>query len=409
LLCRLQEYFFIDIDLRERNKEEEKTKLEARIQQAQKMESIGRLAGGVAHDFNNMLTIIMGYADMALSTMDSSEPLHANLTAIYSAAKRSADLTRQLLAFASKQANEPKILDLNQALAGMISMVQRLIGEGIQLKWQPDMDLWPVKVDPSQIDQILANLCLNARDAITDIGTITVETGNRSLGTDYFTHLAWSAPGEYACLCVSDNGRGMDQEILTNIYEPFYTTKGVGKGTGLGLATVFGIVKQNNGFINVYSEPEQGTTFEVYLPRYPGHAEQSDPEGASKLPLCGRETILLVEDDPGILEMTSEMLTRLDYQVLKASNPIEAINLARERDGGIDLILTDVVMPEMNGRDLAKSILALYPDIKHLYMSGYTANVIESHGVLDAGIQFIQKPFTLHDLATKVREVVDSR
>jgi two-component system, cell cycle sensor histidine kinase and response regulator CckA len=387
--------------------EEEKAKLETRLHQAQKMESVGRLAGGVAHDFNNMLAVILGNVEMALEQGDPAQPIHNHLTEIHNAAKRSADLTRQLLAFARKQTITPKVLDLNETVAGMLIMLERLITEDIHLDWQPGVDLWPVRLDPSQIDQILANLCVNARDAIADIGRITIETGNSTLNWDFCAAHAGSVPGEYVRLAVSDNGGGMDKETLSHIFEPFFTTKGVGKGTGLGLATVYGAVKQNGGFIDVCSEPGQGTTFTIYLPRHVGKAGLARTESATGPAVRGRETILLVEDDPTILKMTAMILQRQGYTVLAASSPGEAIDLAREYAGEIQLLMTDVVMPEMNGRDLARNLLSLYPQLKRLFMSGYTADVIAHHGVLDEGIYFIQKPFTKLSLAAKVREVLE--
>ncbi len=395
-------------DITERKRaEEEKANLEGQLQQAQKMESVGRLAGGVAHDFNNMLSVILGHAELALEQVDPAQPLHNDLMEIRKAAVRSADLTRQLLAFARKQTVAPKVLDLNETVAGMLKMLQRLIGEDIDLNWQPAADLWPVKVDPSQIDQILANLCVNARDAIADIGRITIETGNSVFDADYCADHAGFEPGEYVLIAVSDNGCGMDKETMSHIFEPFFTTKGVGKGTGLGLATVYGSVKQNNGFINAYSEPGLGTTFKIYLPRHAGKAGQMQNKGQATLAARGHETVLLVEDEPAILKLTKVMLERQGYIVLAASTPGEAIRLSREHAGEIHLLMTDVVMPEMNGRDLAKNLLSLYPDLKRLFMSGYTANVIAHHGVLDEGVYFIQKPFSMEDLAAKVREALD--
>ncbi|MFH1981688.1 MAG: PocR ligand-binding domain-containing protein [Pseudomonadota bacterium] len=395
-------------DITERKRaEKEKEDLEARLRQALKMEAVGRLAGGVAHDFNNMLSVIIGHADMAMEGVDPAQALYANLEQIKNAGERSADLTRQLLAFARKQTVAPKVLDLNKTVGGMTRMLQRLIGEDIDLAWRPCENLWPVKMDPSQIDQILANLCVNARDAIADVGKITIETGNAEFDEPYCNDHLGFLPGEYVLLAVSDNGCGMDAETLGNIFEPFFTTKESGKGTGLGLATVYGVVKQNEGFINVYSEPDQGTTFRIYLPRHltkTPHLSEKEvypPRGR------GHETILLVEDELAILRMTTMMLERLGYAVLAARTPGEAIRLAHQYTGMIDLLVTDVVMPEMNGRDLAKNILSFYPNLKRLFMSGYTANVIAHHGVLDEGVNFIQKPFSRENLGAKVREALD--
>jgi len=396
------------LDVTDRKRaEEEKVSLEAQIQQAQKMESVGRLAGGVAHDFNNKLGVILGYAEIALDQVDPALPLYADLGQIRTAANHAADLTRQLLAFARKQTVAPKVLDLNKTVTSMLKMLQRLIGENIHINWQPDANLWPVKVDPSQIDQILTNLCINARDAISDVGKMTIETGKCSFDEDYCAAYTGFLPGEYVLLAVSDNGCGMDKETLSHLFEPFYTTKEVGKGTGLGLATVYGIVRQNNGIINVYSEPDKGTTFRIYLPRHVGKTAQVQTRGPLEADSRGHETILLVEDDPSILEMTTRMLEKQGYTVLSASTPGAAIRLALERSGEIHLLMTDVVMPEMNGRDLAKNLLSLYPHIKRLFMSGYTADVIAHHGVLDEGVYFIQKPFSIKELAAKVRVALD--
>ena len=387
--------------------QEEKIKLESQLQQAQKMESVGRLAGGVAHDFNNMLTVILGNAELGLMHLGPTNPVCTNLKEIKASAERSADLTRQLLAFARKQTVVPKVIDLNDTISGMLNMLQRLIGEDIQLIWQPAPDPCLVKVDPSQIDQILANLCINARDAIEDIGQITIEIGNCSIDADYCAAIPEATPGEYVRLTVSDDGSGMDKETISHIFEPFYTTKELGKGTGLGLATVYGAIKQNNGFVNIYSEPKKGTTFSLYFPRYVGQKTMQQTEGGTVPAPRGQETILLVEDEPAILNMTAMMLERQGYTVLKAGTPGEASRLAREQIGEIHLLMTDVIMPEMNGRNLARNILTIYPRIKRLFMSGYTADVIAHHGVLDDDVHFIQKPFSLPAMALVVRKVLD--
>ena len=385
----------------------DRVNLEAQLRQAMKMESVGRLAGGVAHDFNNMLGVILGYGELALDQTDPGQELHGALQEIINAAHRSADITRQLLAFARKQTISPKLLDINKTVAGMTRMLQRLIGEDIDLKWLPGDVAWPLMMDPGQFDQIMANLCINARDAIADVGKVIIETGVAEFDEIYCTrHLGYS-PGEYVMLIVSDNGCGMDAETMDNIFDPFFTTKESGKGTGLGLATVYGIVKQNKGFISVYSEPGQGTTFKIYLPRYRTKADLLFEKEKAPPAERGHETILLVEDESSILKMTTRMLKKLGYTVLVARTPGEAMEHAREHEGEIHLLLTDVIMPEMNGRDLAKTILSIYPNLKRLFMSGYTANVIAHHGVLDEGVNFIQKPFSQIQLGTKVREVLD--
>jgi CheY-like chemotaxis protein len=372
------------------------------------MEAVGRLAGGVAHDFNNMLGIILGHTEMVLDQLEPTDPLSADLREIRKAAERSANLTRQLLAFARKQTVAPKVLDLNEAVQGMLNMLRRLIGEDIDLSWLPGADVWPVKVDPSQIDQILANLCVNARDAIADVGKLTIETENVAFDEAYCARHGGFVPGKYVLLAVSDNGSGMDEETQNRLFEPFFTTKELGKGTGLGLATVYGIVKQNNGFINVYSEPCHGTSFKIYIPRHAGQPVEDRKASTAEIPKGRGETVLLVEDEPAILNMTTKMLERQGYTVLAASAPGEALRLAEEHSGEIHLLMTDVVMPEMNGRDLAQNLFSLHPNLKALFMSGYTANVIAHHGVLDEGVDFIQKPFSVKTLAEKVREVLDA-
>jgi len=400
--------FICHRDISDRKRAEaEHEKLQTQLRQAQKMEAVGRLAGGVAHDFNNMLGIIIGHADMVLEEMGADQPFYADLVEIRKAGVRSADLTRQLLAFARKQTVAPRVIDLNKTVGGMLKMLQRLIGEDIDMAWIPGEKVWPVKIDPGQVDQILANLCVNARDAIADVGKVTIETGNIVFDEDYCRIHAGFVPGEYAMLAVSDNGCGMDAETLAYVFEPFYTTKELGKGTGLGLATVYGVVKQNKGLINVYSEPGQGTTFKIYLPRHLPETTRFSEKRSNPPAERGRETVLLVEDEPAILRMTALMLKREGYTVVGAGTPGEAIHLATENPGEIHLLMTDVVMPEMNGRDLAKNILSLYPRLKCLFMSGYTANVIAHHGVLDEGVHFIQKPFSKAELAAKVREALD--
>ncbi len=403
---RLLMAVYLDITDRKRV-DREREKLQAQLSQAQKMESVGRLAGGVAHDFNNMLAAILGYTELGMLKVSPTDPTYGTLKDIQKAAQRSADLTRQLLAFARKQTVAPKVLDLNETVEGMLKMLRRLIGENIHLTWLPGKHLGRVRLDPSQIEQLLANLCVNARDAIHDTGRITVETGAVTVDdTDCAAHVGM-VPGEHVLLAVSDNGCGMDTETLSHLFEPFFTTKEVGKGTGLGLATVYGMVKQNNGFIDVQSQPGQGTSVKIYLPRNTAETERTTKTDATQPVARGHETILLVEDEPMILDITTKMLQRQGYTVQAAATPGEAIRLAREHAGEIHLLMTDVVMPEMNGRDLAKNLLSLYPNLKRLFMSGYTADVIAHHGVLNEGVQFIQKPFSVQTLAVKVREVLD--
>ncbi len=386
----------------------EKAKLQARLHEAQKMEAVGRLAGGVAHDFNNMLLAILGNAAQGMEEIPPDSPARECLEEIQTCAQRSAGLTRQLLAFARRQTIAPMRLDLNATVEGMLKMLRRLIGEDIELLWQPRVNLWPVLMDPSQVDQILANLCVNARDAIGGVGRLTIVTSNRTFRDADCTEHAVGIPGDYVLLTVSDDGCGMDAETLAQIFEPFFTTKDVGAGTGLGLATVYGIVRQNNGFIHVDSEPGHGTTFKLYLPRHHGEDGGLAVEAPVTAAVRGHETILLVEDEPVILKLTQRMLAALGYTVVGACTPGEALRQAREHAGKIHLLLTDVVMPEMNGRDLAKQLLVLYPELKRLFMSGYTADIVARNGVLDVGLHFIQKPFTLRELAAEIRGALDS-
>jgi PAS domain S-box-containing protein len=386
----------------------ERKKLEAQLRQTQKMEAVGQLAGGVAHDFNNMLGVIIGYAELALGQADLDDSLRRNLQGILSASLRSAEITRQLLAFARKQTIAPKILDLNETVEETLKLLRRLIGEDIELVWLPGAKLWPVKMDPSQIDQILANLCANARDAIAGVGRIAIETQKAVFDRAYCAQHRGFSPGEYVMLEVSDNGGGMDKPTLDKIFEPFFTTKDPGKGTGLGLATVYGIVKQNAGFINVYSEPDHGSTFKIYLPRHADQPGQEPKAVPAPLNLVGHETILVVEDEIENLRMVKLMLESYGYQVLAASSPGEALLTAKKHSDRIHLLLTDLIMPEMNGRDLSKEMLSLYPDLLCLFMSGYTNNVIVHHNVLDKGVHFIQKPFSMQNLAATVREILDA-
>ncbi|MHB1390836.1 MAG: PAS domain S-box protein [Thermoleophilia bacterium] len=384
----------------------EKEKLQAQLMQAGKMEAVGRLAGGVAHDFNNMLGAILGNAELAMMEARETDPIYDNLQEITQAARRSADLTRQLLAFARKQSINPQVMDLNARVTGMLKRVERLVGEDIRLSWKPGPDLPPVRMDPTQVDQLLINLAVNARDAIAGVGIIAIETETVVLDEAFCRNHVGSMPGDYVELEVSDDGRGMGKEVLDQLFQPFFTTKEIGQGTGLGLAMVYGIVKQNAGFISVYSEPEEGTTFRIYLPAARGEAEtqlQAKPEKSAG----GTETILIVEDERAILDIATRVLEESGYTVLAAATPGEAIDLVSGYAGPVHLLITDVIMPEMNGKDLRDQVRARLPEIKVLFMSGYTADVITQRGVLDEDIDFLQKPFSISSLKEMVREVLD--
>ena len=388
--------------------ESEHEKIESLLHQAQKMEAVGKLAGGVAHDFNNMLTVINGYSQVLLLDMPESDPNYSSIQEINKAGERSANLTRQLLAFARKQTIMPEVLNLNVTIESMLKLLKRLIGENIKPIWKPAANLWKVKMDPSQIDQILANLLVNARDAIAGVGEVTITTGNENVDGAFCRTHQDSAPGKYVLLSVGDNGCGMDEKTLGQIFEPFFTTKKEGEGTGLGLATVFGIVKQNSGFINVYSEPGKGTTFKIYLPLHePEDADSGENTGKQEI-FTGHETILLVEDETALLVFAKIQLERLGYTVLDADSPAQAVRIAAEYKGDIHLLMTDVVMPEMSGRDLKGRIGAMRAGIKCLFMSGYTADLVSDKGVLNEGIHFLQKPFTTETLSAKLHEALSS-
>ena len=393
-------------DITERRQtEEERSKLEVQLQQSQKMEMVGRLAGGIAHDFNNMLTVILGHSEMALELFDPSEEAYGDLEAIRQAAIRSADLTRQLLAFARKQIVVPKIFELNTAVEELLPMLRRLIGEHITLVWIPDCKNSRINIDPSQIDQILVNLCVNARDAITGNGRITIESGSSAV-----PKIASEASGtdDLSCVTLSlrDDGSGIDPNDLEHIFEPFFTTKEQGKGTGLGLSMVYGIVKQNNGTIECQSKPGEGTTITIHLPLYRAESAVEQEAEPEQLTNNGHETILLVEDEPSILKLSKLILERNGYTVLSAAIPKEALVAAENYKGRIDLLLTDVIMPEMNGSELSKKLRASRPELKTLFMSGFTADVIANNSVLDSGINFIQKPFNVKSLSTAVYNIL---
>jgi len=384
---------------------EEKEHLQAQLIQAQRMESIGRLAGGVAHDFNNMLSVILGRAQLSLDHLSPGEPHHRNIQEIKKAAERSADLTRQLLAFARRQTVNPVIIDLNDTISGMLSIFQRLVGEDIHLELVSCANLWKIRFDPSQIDQILANLIVNGRDAILGVGSITLKTENVLVEQFTMPDHPELLSGEYVLLTVRDTGTGIDADVLEHLFEPFFTTKEVGKGTGLGLATVYGIVKQNNGFIYVDSTPGRGTVFRIYIPRVDAEVAPSIEKDTARLKM-GTETILLVEDDESVLNLGKMILEIEGYNVLAARFPKEAIQLAESIPGEIHLLVTDVVMPEMNGRELVEALTASRPGLRCLYMSGYTADVIAHRGILDQGINFIQKPFSRDDFTAKIAKIL---
>jgi PAS domain S-box-containing protein len=387
----------------------EEKKLEAQLRQAQKMEAIGTLAGGVAHDFNNILTTIIGNAGLALMGVGKDDTLREEIEEIKISGERGAALTRQLLAFSRKQIIHPKILDLNELLTDIEKMLGRLIGEDIELLTIPSPELWQVAADPGQIEQVIMNLVINAKDAMPKGGKLTVETANVDLERNYFRNhgIKEKQPGSYVMLAVSDTGIGMDKETQEHIFEPFFTTKEIGKGTGLGLSTVYGIVKQNNGFIWPYSESGHGTTFKIYLPKAKGDVAAEKKEQHPVAELGGSETVLIVEDDDSLRKLAQKALRQHGYSVLEAENGEDALRVSEEHGGSIDLMITDVVMPKMSGKETAERLQPLYPQMKVIYMSGYTDDAIVHHGVLVPGLNFLEKPFTPEDLARKVREVLD--
>jgi CheY-like chemotaxis protein len=386
----------------------ERKQLEARLVQSQKLETVGKLAGGIAHEFNSILTAIIGQSDLLLNDLPAGSPLANNAAEISKAANRAATLTRQLLAYGRKQILQPEILDLNSVLAGMDGMLRQLIGNGVNTQIVPAPDLHAAKADAGQIEQVIMNMAMNAADAMPHGGKLTLETANATLDQDYVSHFPELKAGEYVMLAITDTGIGMSEEVKARVFEPFFTTKGVGQGTGLGLSTCYGIVKQSGGHINVYSEPGRGTTFKVYLPQVDAAAEIPARRAATPDLPRGTETILLVEDDPALREMAATLLRRLGYTILSAVNGIEALRLTQQRDAGhIDLLFTDVVMPHMSGKELADRMQASNPHTKVLFTSAYTENAIVHQGVLNKGVALLQKPFTPSALACKVREVLD--
>jgi two-component system, cell cycle sensor histidine kinase and response regulator CckA len=396
--------FFLDLTA-QKEAEKQTARLEEELRQSQKMEAIGQLAGGIAHDFNNLLMAIGGYSDVARSKLDGGDPAVANaIEEIKTAADRAAGLTRQLLAFSRKQILQPQVVDLNESVAGMDGMLRRLIGEDVDIVTELSPDTGRVRADPGQLEQVILNLVVNARDAMPDGGRLTIETAAVAVDGTEIGRESPLQPGSYAMLAVSDTGQGMDAETRKRIFDPFFTTKEPGKGTGLGLSTVYGIVNQSGGSLFVYSEPGHGTTFKVYLP------QTGAVGGAASVEVDGRggtETVLLVEDEAVVRRLVAQMLEAHGYRVLVAGDPDEAVSLSDSHEGRIDLLITDVVMPNMSGRELAVRLHADRPGMKILYISGYTDRAIVHHGVLAQGTVFLQKPFTGDDLARKVRAVLD--
>jgi two-component system cell cycle sensor histidine kinase/response regulator CckA len=380
---------------------------EAQLVQAQKMEAVGRLAGGIAHDFNNLLTVITSYGELQLDDLPAEDARRADLEEIVRAAREAAKLTRQLLAFSRRQVLDVTVLSLNDVVTNLNKMLMRVIGEDLDLALVLAPDLGAVRADPGQIEQVLMNLAVNARDAMPNGGKITIETSNVELTEDYVRTHEPVLPGSYVLLAFSDSGLGMDEATKAHIFEPFFTTKEIGKGTGLGLATVYGIVKQSDGFIWVYSEPGHGATFKIYLPRVTEAAERLVATAPAPI-RRGRETILLVEDDPAVRKVERAVLERLGYTILVADRPSVALEIAASGPPP-DLLLSDVIMPEMNGRDLARQLQSKWPKLKVLYISGYTDDAVVRHGVLEAGVSFLQKPFAPEALAQKVGQVLDRK
>jgi PAS domain S-box-containing protein len=383
--------------------------LEEQLRQAQRMESIGQLAGGVAHDFNNLLTAITGYSEISLRRLGIHHPVSKNIEQIRKAGTRAASLTRQLFAFSRRQMLQPRLLDLNALVSDMNSMLQRLIGEDIDLITILKSDLGQIKADPGQIEQVVMNLVVNARDAMPRGGMITIETTNVDLDRFYSRSHVSAVPGPCVLLAITDTGAGIDAATQKRIFEPFFTTKEIGKGTGLGLSTVYGIVKQSDGYIWVYSEVGKGTTFKVYLPRV-DESEEAEPIGALQPEaLSGRETVLIVEDEDQLRDLAQQILEENGYSVFTAANGADGLRVCEEFRGRFDLVITDVVMPLMSGTELAEKMAPLQPQAKVLYMSGYTNDSMVRHGVLEQQVLFLQKPFTPASFARKVREVLDGR
>jgi len=388
--------------------EAEQAKLEIRLRQAEKMETVGRLAGGIAHDFNNMLGVIMGQAELSMLNLAPGSKLYTDFENILEAAKHSADLTHQLLAFARQQVIKPRVVDLEKVIGNMLKVLRRIIGENIELHWKRHPDLWQVQIDPAQINQVLANLCSNSRDSIDSVGSIAIEASNCVIDDPEFAGVDQLQMGDYVKLTVSDTGRGMDAKTQEHIFEPFFTTKSKGKGTGLGLSTVYGIVKQHKGIITVHSEPGNGTEINVYFPRHQKDQVVSTTKEKHEEVARRKELVLLVEDDRNILAITKKMLEKLGYRTIAVNDPTEAVELIAEQQTPIDILLTDVVMPKLSGSALADTVKRHFPKCKVVFMSGYTGDMITQHSVTQRDVYFIQKPYTIKELGSHLREALCS-
>jgi two-component system, cell cycle sensor histidine kinase and response regulator CckA len=389
--------------------EAEHAKLEEQLRISQKMEAVGRLAGGIAHDFNNLMTVVLGYSEIVLNKAKENAAIVGDVEQIHKAGVRATNLTRQLLAFSRKQVLKPEVINLNDLMGEIEKMLQRLLGEDIDILLKGHPNLGHVMADKGQLEQVLMNLAINARDAMPTGGNLTLETANVDLDEEYAASHDGVVPGPHVMVAVTDSGCGMNEEVRSRLFEPFFTTKGPGKGTGLGLATVFGIVKQSGGNIRVYSEPGKGTTFRIYLPRVEKRADKDRPSSEICKPSKGDEAILLVEDEASVRGVILSMLEGTGYSILSACNGDEALKICKERKGRIDLLLSDVVMPGISGREMATQLAKVHPETKVLFMSGYTDDAIQHHGVLEPGTAFIEKPFSQVKLTRKIREVLSGK
>jgi PAS domain S-box-containing protein len=403
-LCRL---VIIDISRKVRMADRQE-RLVARQQEIRRLDSLGQLAGGVAHELNNMLCVIFGHGELALENLDPGHPLASHFEEISRAAIRSAALAQNLLGFASLQPVRPAVLDLNEFMRGIMAHLRQLIGPGIQMSWQPHSSPLPVSMDPKQLEQILVNLCNSARESICDSGRINIDSGEEKVSADFSASHGGTRPGPYVWLAVRDSGAGMDGQTLPRIFEPFFSTKGFGRGKGIGLASVYGIVRQSGGFIVAQSEPGHGASFTVHLPRHLSAAAPARSAGGDHTPTEESRTVLLIEDEKAVLDVVIVMLERLGYTVLATSDATDAYRLATEHLGAIHILITDVIMPAINGKDLATRLMSTYPDLRLLFISGYPADIIARHGVLDSGIHFLQKPFSLAELRGKIGEILNA-